>query len=244
MASPSRRFRSPPPTQSNSVDPSISKTFGKLQCLVGEDRPFRALIKRLRLGYNTNREECTHGDRPGLFLRRNSKENDRGLLRIGWQENPCLFRIRHKSASYGDLGACIDHNAQVLLAQKLLSELARDAAKDMKSLRLRKEINGVSHQNCSETVIAFGRGGPLHWPRRLGRRRLSSELPNYPPPRASLWQARQPIELTQRNHHGIDWTALRWRAGNWAAPELGLKRNIRRDGRNLTRGTLETSDSD
>ena len=38
-----------------------------------------------------------------------------------------------KSAPYGDLGACIDHNAQVLLAQKLLSELARDAAKDMKS---------------------------------------------------------------------------------------------------------------
>ena len=31
-----------------------------------------------------------------------------------------------KSASYGDLGACIDHNAQVLLAQKLLGELARD----------------------------------------------------------------------------------------------------------------------
>ena len=38
-----------------------------------------------------------------------------------------------KSAPYGDLGACIDHNAQVLLAQKLLSELARDAARDMKS---------------------------------------------------------------------------------------------------------------
>ena len=33
-----------------------------------------------------------------------------------------------KSAPYGDLGACIDHDAQVLLAQKLLSELARDAA--------------------------------------------------------------------------------------------------------------------
>jgi hypothetical protein len=30
-----------------------------------------------------------------------------------------------KSAPYNDLGACIDHNAQVLLAQKLLSELAR-----------------------------------------------------------------------------------------------------------------------
>ena len=37
-----------------------------------------------------------------------------------------------KSAPYNDLGACIDHNAQILLAQKLLSELARDAAKDMK----------------------------------------------------------------------------------------------------------------
>jgi len=32
----------------------------------------------------------------------------------------------NKSVPYGDLGACIDHNAQVLLVQKLLSELARD----------------------------------------------------------------------------------------------------------------------
>ena len=38
-----------------------------------------------------------------------------------------------KSAPYGDLGACIDHNAQVLLAQKLLREMARDAAKNKKS---------------------------------------------------------------------------------------------------------------
>jgi hypothetical protein len=37
-----------------------------------------------------------------------------------------------KSASYGDLGACIDYNSQVLLARKLLSEVARDAAKGMK----------------------------------------------------------------------------------------------------------------
>jgi hypothetical protein len=37
-----------------------------------------------------------------------------------------------KSAPYNDLGACIDDNAMGLLAQKLLSELARDAAKDMK----------------------------------------------------------------------------------------------------------------
>jgi hypothetical protein len=38
-----------------------------------------------------------------------------------------------KSAPYGDLGPCIDYNAQVLLAQKLLRELARDAAKQLKS---------------------------------------------------------------------------------------------------------------
>jgi len=38
-----------------------------------------------------------------------------------------------KSATYRDLGACIDHNAQVLFAKKLLSELARDAAKDTQS---------------------------------------------------------------------------------------------------------------
>jgi len=31
-----------------------------------------------------------------------------------------------KSFAYNDLGACIDHNAQVLLVQKVLSELARD----------------------------------------------------------------------------------------------------------------------
>ncbi len=37
------------------------------------------------------------------------------------------------SVPYNDLGAIIDYNAQVLLVQKLLSEFARDAAKDMKS---------------------------------------------------------------------------------------------------------------
>jgi hypothetical protein len=32
----------------------------------------------------------------------------------------------NKSVPYSDLGACIDHNSQVLLAQKLLRGLARD----------------------------------------------------------------------------------------------------------------------
>jgi hypothetical protein len=48
-----------------------------------------------------------------------------------------------KSASYGDLGACIDHNAQVLLVQKLLSELARDAATGS-GLQLEGSSDGVS----------------------------------------------------------------------------------------------------
>jgi hypothetical protein len=37
-----------------------------------------------------------------------------------------------KSFPYGDLGACIDYNSQVSLVRKLLSEMARDAAKDTK----------------------------------------------------------------------------------------------------------------
>jgi hypothetical protein len=37
-----------------------------------------------------------------------------------------------KSVPYADLGACIDYNAQVLTVKKLLSAMARDAAKDMK----------------------------------------------------------------------------------------------------------------
>ena len=87
---PSRRFRSPPHTSSNSIDQRASqRLLGKLQCLVGEDRPFRALIKWLKLGYSTNREECTHGDRPSVFLRRISKENDRGRL----------YRMERKSMS-------------------------------------------------------------------------------------------------------------------------------------------------
>ena len=89
---------------------------------------------------NTNREECTHGDRPDLFLRRISKETDRGLLHIGWQVNPCLFRYGAKSLPYNDLGACIDYNAQVLLVQKILSELARDPdTGEFKDLQQRKD---------------------------------------------------------------------------------------------------------
>jgi hypothetical protein len=37
-----------------------------------------------------------------------------------------------KRASYNDLGPSIHHDSQVLLARKLLSEVVRDGAKDMK----------------------------------------------------------------------------------------------------------------
>ena len=35
-----------------------------------------------------------------------------------------------KRASYKDLGPCVDHNSQVLLARKLLSEVVHDGVKD------------------------------------------------------------------------------------------------------------------
>ena len=44
-----------------------------------------------------------------------------------------------KSAPYNDLGACIDYNAQVLLVQKLLSELARDPGTTFKDLQQSKD---------------------------------------------------------------------------------------------------------
>jgi hypothetical protein len=45
-----------------------------------------------------------------------------------------------KSVPYSDLGACIDHNAQVLLVQKLLSELARDPSSgDFKELQQQRD---------------------------------------------------------------------------------------------------------
>jgi hypothetical protein len=46
----------------------------------------------------------------------------------------------NKSVPYNDLGACIDHNSQVLLVQKLLSELARDPGSgNFKNLHQQKD---------------------------------------------------------------------------------------------------------
>ena len=56
-----------------------------------------------------------------------------------------------KSASYGDLGPCIDYNAQVLLAQKLLSELARDPGSG--------KFKDLSQQNEPMQKPELGGGG-------------------------------------------------------------------------------------
>jgi len=61
------------------------------------------------------------------------KQIEGSFLTDGWAIHVRSVSYGIKSAPYTDLGACIDHNSQVLLAKKLLSEMARDAAKDMKS---------------------------------------------------------------------------------------------------------------
>jgi hypothetical protein len=58
-----------------------------------------------------------------------------------------------KSAPYGDLGACIDHNSQVLLAQKLLSELERDAGVGKKSVQQREEREEAANKLGSARAV-------------------------------------------------------------------------------------------
>jgi hypothetical protein len=46
-----------------------------------------------------------------------------------------------KNVPYQDLGACIDYNAQVLLVQKILSELARDpGSAEFKDLQQQRDV--------------------------------------------------------------------------------------------------------
>ena len=64
-----------------------------------------------------------------------------------------------KSIPYGDLGACIDHDAQVLLVQKLLSELARDPGSGkFKDLQQQKD-----DQQLQPMQKPFLGGGSATW---------------------------------------------------------------------------------
>ena len=68
-----------------------------------------------------------------------------------------------KSASYGDLGACIDHNAQVLLAQKLLSGLARDpGSSKFKDLQQQKDDQQLEPMQKPFVGGAGGAGAGAH----------------------------------------------------------------------------------
>ena len=60
-----------------------------------------------------------------------------------------------KSFPYSDLGACIDYNAQVLLVQKVLSELACDPGSGkFKDLQQQKD----DQQRQGESFSAWGQG--------------------------------------------------------------------------------------
>lgn len=63
----------------------------------------------------------------------------------------------NKSFPYNDLGACIDYNAQVLLVQKVLSELARDPdSGKFKGLRQQK---GDQQLQPMESFSSWSQGG-------------------------------------------------------------------------------------
>ena len=62
-----------------------------------------------------------------------------------------------KSVPYNDLGACIDYNAQVLLVQKLLSELARDPGSGkFKDLQQQKD---EQQRQPMESFSSWSQGG-------------------------------------------------------------------------------------
>ena len=66
-----------------------------------------------------------------------------------------------KSVSYGDLGPCIDHNAQVLLVQKVLSELARDPGNGkFKDLHQQKDDQQVPMESFSSWSQGGGGTNP------------------------------------------------------------------------------------
>jgi len=63
----------------------------------------------------------------------------------------------NKSFPYNDLGACIDYNAQVLLVQKVLSELARDPSSGkFKDLQQQKDDQQLQPM---ESFSSWSQGG-------------------------------------------------------------------------------------
>ena len=68
-----------------------------------------------------------------------------------------------KSVPYNDLGACIDHNSQVVLVQKLLSELARDpGGSKFKDLHQQKDDQQLQPMQKPFVGGAGGAGAGAH----------------------------------------------------------------------------------
>jgi hypothetical protein len=90
-----------------------------------------------------------------------------GYWLLGCCKNGYGVYGEHKSVAYNDLGASIDHNAQVLLVQKLLSELARDpGGGKFKDLHQQKD----DQQSPMQRPLLGGAGGTLGlWGRRRFR---------------------------------------------------------------------------
>ena len=69
----------------------------------------------------------------------------------------------NKSVPYGDLGASIDHNAQVLFVKKLLSELARDpGGGKFKDLSIQKDDQQLEPMQKPFVGGAGGAGAGAH----------------------------------------------------------------------------------
>src|SRR5205807_7068001 len=119
--------------------------------------PARARAMNVHWDTTTPTERSAkHGDRPDLFLRRISKETDRGLLRIGWQVNPCLFRIRQEECPLWRSWRVHRSKCTGFVSAKAIERVGACCSKgNEKPLGSGKK---VSHQNCSEIVIAFCRG--------------------------------------------------------------------------------------
>jgi hypothetical protein len=69
----------------------------------------------------------------------------------------------NKSVPYGDLGASIDHNAQVLFVKKILSEMARDPGSgNFKDLSIQKDDQQLEPMQKPFVGGAGGAGAGAH----------------------------------------------------------------------------------
>jgi hypothetical protein len=90
---------------------------------------------------NTNRERSAHMSHDQVsFYDETLKKQIEGSFTSDGKAIHVFSAYGNKSVPYNDLGAIIDYDAQVLLVQKLLSELARDPGSgDFKDLQQQKD---------------------------------------------------------------------------------------------------------